>query len=215
MPSSDSLASNAANHEAIEFWFDLGSPYAYIAHRRMAEIRQRTGRPVVWRVFMLGIAFKATGSAPLLDIPLKANYARHDLRRLADYYGAPFQLSPDAPTNTLTAARAFTALRRDSIEMAETFAATCFDAAFASGRDLADKDVLRECLAESGNAETTLEATKDPAVKKALIDSGDEAVSKGVFGAPFFFFRDEPFWGTDRIDMLIARVTGDWTRETG
>jgi 2-hydroxychromene-2-carboxylate isomerase len=205
---------SSQNADTIEFWFDLGSPYAYIAHRRMAEIREQTGRPVLWRVFMLGIAFKATGSAPLLDIPLKATYARHDLKRLADYYAIPFQLPPGAPTNTLTAARAFMAIARTSTDAAERFAATCFDAAFASGRDLADAAVLGQCLAESGNSQTVLEDTKDPAVKTALIDSGDEALAKGVFGSPFFFYREEPFWGTDRIDMLIARATGNWPRSS-
>ncbi|MDD3446301.1 MAG: DsbA family protein, partial [Zavarzinia sp.] len=69
--------------DAIEFWFDFSSAYAFFAAREIDNLGARVGRPVRWRPYMLGTAFKVTGARGLSSTPLKKDYARLDWARLA------------------------------------------------------------------------------------------------------------------------------------
>ena len=93
--------------DAIEFFFDFSSPYAYLASRRMGAIAERHGRHVRWRPMMLGPALAATGGKPLVHLPLKGDYAKRDLARTARFHGIPFAMPRRFPVVTLAAARAF------------------------------------------------------------------------------------------------------------
>ena len=69
--------------EPIEFYFDFSSPYGYLGAQRIDEIGARHGRDVAWKPFLLGAVFKTTRSEPLLGIPMKGDYARVDIPRMA------------------------------------------------------------------------------------------------------------------------------------
>ncbi|MEO1205730.1 MAG: 2-hydroxychromene-2-carboxylate isomerase [Pseudomonadota bacterium] len=194
-----------ATHD-VTFWFDFGSPYAYFAHRRLPAFEKATGAHVISKPFMLGSAFAQTGARPLLDIPLKAAYAKIDLARLARFYDVPFQMPPNAPTVTLAAARIFYGLNATDPAAATTFAKAVFDAAFATGQDVSEQAVVKACLRESGLDEELAAMAQEPEWKQALKDAGAKATESGVFGAPFFVHDGEPFWGVERMDMLIAKL---------
>src|SRR3546814_10341238 len=81
----------------IDFYFDFSSPYGYLASEQIEALAARHGRTVAWRPILLGVVFQQTGGQPLLDIPLKGGYARHDLARSARLLGLPFQLPASFP----------------------------------------------------------------------------------------------------------------------
>src|SRR5215467_8986274 len=96
---------SAAN--AIEFWFDFSSGYAYLAAQEIDALGARVNRPILWRPYMLGTAFKVTGMRGLSSTPVKGDYARHDWARAARRLGVPFQPPADHPKIALPATRAF------------------------------------------------------------------------------------------------------------
>ena len=93
--------------DPIDFYFDFSSPYGYLASRRIDALAAKHGRTVNWRPHLIGAAFKATGSQPLLNIPMKGDYARIDIPRAARMHGVPFVMPERFPFLSVAAARAF------------------------------------------------------------------------------------------------------------
>ena len=93
--------------EPIDFYFDFSSPYGYIASRIVDDFEKRVGRPLRWRPTLLGPAFKAMGTAPLVEIPIKGEYAKKDFARSARLHKVPFRYPERFPIGTAAALRAF------------------------------------------------------------------------------------------------------------
>jgi 2-hydroxychromene-2-carboxylate isomerase len=189
--------------DAIDFYFDFSSPYGYLASRRIGEIVARHGRGVRWRPMMLGAAFAATGGKPLVEMPLKGDYAKRDLARTARFWGIPFAMPRQFPVVTLAAARAFYWLEETAPSLAVPFAEAAFAALFAEDRDIAQPSVVAELVRSVGaDAEAGSAAIGTPAIKARLRAETEAAVARGVFGSPFLFVDGEPFWGADRMDQV-------------
>ena len=204
----------------IDFYFDFSSPYGYLACEQIDALAAKHGRGVAWRPILLGVVFQQTGGQPLLNIPLKGGYARHDLARSARLLGLPFQLPSTFPFLSVAACRAYYWLHDQDPASAVALAKALYREAFGNGGDIdSGEAVLR--IAESagvggggGGASAAGEmatALKDPAVKQRLRDEVSRAISKGVFGSPLFVVDGEPFWGHDRLDQLdLWLQRGGW-----
>ncbi len=189
--------------EPIEFYFDFSSPYAYLASEKIDDLAAKYGRKVKWRPILLGPLFKASGSAPLTEIPLKGDYSRHDFARSARYMGLPFCMPERFPLATQVAARAYYWLHERECGQARAFAHAVFRALFVHNRDVSDPAVVLELALEQGADSAALaEALKSEPLKNRLRAEGEAALARGVFGAPFFFVDKEPFWGADRLPQL-------------
>lgn len=188
----------------VELFFDVGSPYSYLAATQVPALRERTGARVSFRPFLLGGVFKEVGNAPPGGLAPKARWMLSDLTRWAARYGVPFRMSSHFPTNTLGAQRALLAAERLFGEEAmERLAMALFAAMWAEDRDLGSGEELARCAAEAGiDGAALAEAVGDPAVKEALKATTAEAVRRGAFGAPTFFVGDAMFWGNDRLPLL-------------
>jgi 2-hydroxychromene-2-carboxylate isomerase len=193
----------------IAFYFDFSSPYAYLASEQIEALAQRCGRSVDFRPILLGAAFKASGQKPLTEVPLKGDYARHDFARSARYAGVAFRMPEPFPIGTVQAARCCLVLKEQAPALLPTFVHAGFRAYFVEGRNLSDPKVVSEVLTSIGlNADAITTAAADPAIKDALKTQVDEAVARGVFGAPFFLVDGEPFWGNDRLPQLERWLSG-------
>ena len=84
----------------IEFYYDFGSPYTYLAYHRLPVIAARHGAEIIWKPVLLGGIFQATGNHSPAEIPLKAVHSQVDLRRWADKYGVSFTMNPVFPRST-------------------------------------------------------------------------------------------------------------------
>lgn len=189
--------------EPLEFYFDFSSPYAYLASEKIDELAAKYGRKVLWRPILLGVVFKATGSAPLTEIPLKGDYSRHDFDRSARYLGLPFRFPSKFPQATQVAARTYYWLREEDCITARAFAHAAFRALFVHDRNLSDPTVVLELAAKAGANLPILEAgIQSDEIKSRLRQECDTAISRGVFGAPFIFVDGEPFWGADRLPQI-------------
>ncbi len=195
---------------AIEFYFDFSSPYGYLAAQRIDEVVEEYGREVAWKPFLLGALFKTTGSQPLLDIPMKGDYARRDLARSARLYDIPFVLPETFPFMSVAACRATYWLGERDAEDAKELAAALFDAAFGEGRSIGEPSEVAEIAAELGHDEDEVRAAvQDQRIKDLLRREVDAAIAKGVFGSPYIIVDGEPFWGFDRLDDIAVWLETD------
>lgn len=189
--------------KTIEFLFDVGSPTTYLAHRRLPAIAARTGAAVDYIPILLGGVFKATGNAPPGLVAARGRWMSIDMARYAAREAIPFNHNPDFPINTITMMRMLTAARGTSgfAPLAETL----FAAMWERPRNMGDAEVLTATLTTAGfDAAAQFARANDPATKAALVLATENAVARGVFGAPTFFVGDAIFFGQDRLDWVEA-----------
>jgi 2-hydroxychromene-2-carboxylate isomerase len=189
--------------KTVECFFDFGSPTAYLAFTQLPRIAAETGARLVWRPMLLGGVFKATGnSSPVAVLP-KGRWMSQDITRWAKRYGVAFAFNPHFPINTLSLMRGAVGIQLRRPADFERYLSTVFKALWAQPTNLGDAQVLAAMLAEAGIADAEFAALiADAEVKAALIAATEEAVARGVFGAPTTFVGDELFFGQDRLDFV-------------
>jgi 2-hydroxychromene-2-carboxylate isomerase len=196
----------------IEFWFDFSSPYGYLAAYRIDDIAATAGRSVLWRPYLLGAAFKASGQSPLVSQPLRGPYSLRDMQRSARRLKVPLVFPEGFPLATIAAGRAFYWLEARDAGQARDLAKALYRAAFAQGRNIGKTEIVLEVAGELGiDAAGLQDGIADPAVKERLRAETESAIARGIFGSPFFIVDGEPFWGNDRLDDVREWLkTGGW-----
>ena len=188
---------------AVEFYFDVGSPAAYLAWTQLPRIARESGTEIEYRPFLLGGVFQATGNRSPMEVPAKGQYLQDDLQRFARRYGVPFAHNPHFPINTLTLMRGALGLQMREPARMVAYVDAVYRAIWVEGRDMNDAATVAGVLQGAGfDAQQLLALASDPAVKDALKAVTQEAVSRGVFGAPTFFVGQDMFWGQDRLDFV-------------
>ncbi|HZS40570.1 MAG TPA: 2-hydroxychromene-2-carboxylate isomerase [Polyangia bacterium] len=191
----------------VEFFYDLSSPYSYLASTQIEQVAARAGGEVAWRPFVLGAVFKATGNVMPATVAAKAQHMMKDLERWAAHYGVDFKMTTRFPVNAIKAMRLIVAAGRESPPRAAQATHAAFRALWVDDRDITAEDELRQIAASAGlDPARALGAIESPEVKDALRANGDEAVERGAFGAPAFFVGDELFWGNDRLHFVEAAL---------
>jgi 2-hydroxychromene-2-carboxylate isomerase len=194
----------------LEFFFDYGSPYSYVADARLPALCARAGAELVYRPMLLGGVFKATGNRSPAQEPVEAKrrYGGVALLRAAREAGAPFQMNPHFPIDTLTLMRCAVAAQRRGVF--GRFHRTVYPAFWAQGLGLGDRAVLARLLAGAGlDAEALIGAASDPEVKAELKANTEEAVARGAFGAPTFLVGDQLFFGADHLRFAEQALKED------
>ncbi|KAF1031430.1 MAG: 2-hydroxychromene-2-carboxylate isomerase [Pseudomonas sp.] len=189
--------------KTLEFFFDLGSPASYLAYTQLPGLCAATGAQPIYQPMLLGGVFKATGNASPITIPAKGRYMFQDLARYAQRYSVPLKFNPHFPINTLTLMRAITGIQMRQPERFIDFIDGLFRALWVEGRPLAEPAVVAQVLTEHGfDPDEVLALANDEDVKAALKDKTEQAIQRGVFGAPSFFVDGQLFFGQDRMDFV-------------
>jgi 2-hydroxychromene-2-carboxylate isomerase len=190
----------------LEFWYEFASTYSYPAAMRVESLAAAAGVAVRWRPFLLGPIFGSQGwrDSPFNIYPVKGKYMWRDLERICAREGLPLALPPHAfPQNGLKAARL--ALAGGADGWTPAFTRAVYTANFAQQKDIADDAVLADILARLGiDPAGTAAAANAPFNKERLKAQTDEAVARGLFGAPSLTVGEELFWGNDRLEDAIA-----------
>ncbi len=187
----------------VEFYFDFGSPYTYLAYHQLPKIAAKKDAKVVWRPMLLGGVFQATGNRSPIEIPAKGRYSLIDLQRWARHFGVPMTMNPHFPINTLQLMRGAVAYQLRGEAEFQRYLAAIFGAMFEQPRNLGQAEQVAAVLQETGfDAGEFPALISDPTVKDRLKRNTEEAVARGVFGAPTFFVGEQMFWGQDRLDFV-------------
>ena len=194
-------------NRTVEFVFDVGSPYSYLAYHHLPKIARAQQATIVWTPVLLGGIFQATGNRSPVETPAKGVHLNTDLQRWAALYGVNYTRNPHFPINTLTLMRGAVALQMRSESAMLRYLDAVFEAMFDKPENLGDPAVLGRVLANAGMDPAELLAlTQSQAVKDKLKANTEQAIARGAFGAPSFFVGDDMFWGQDRLHFVEAAL---------
>lgn len=197
----------------IEFFFDFSSPYGYFGSTAIEALAARHGRSVRWQPILLGVIFRATGSGPLVSVPLKGDYALHDFKRTARFHGIDFNMPDPFPIATTAPARAMLWTRAEHGEQqAVALAKALYRAYFVDNIDIsAPANVVQVGAALGLDAAMLAQGLDGAAARAQLKADTEDAMQRGVFGSPFVIVDSEPFWGFDRFADIDAMLSGAMT----
>ena len=192
----------------LEFYFDYGSPYSYLADTQVEAIARRTGATLARKPMLLGGVFKSTGNHSPAELPQKSAWSAFDMPLWARHYGVPFQRNPFFPINTLALMRGAAAAQLDG--SFDRYHPAIFRAMWVEGRNLNDMKEVAAVLAAAGfDAQKFGNRIQEQDVKDRLKATTDEAVARGVFGAPTSFVDGKMFFGNDRLPFVELALKGD------
>ena len=197
--------------QVLEFWYEFASTYSYLAAGRIEALAEVAEVRVRWRPFLLGPLFAAQGwtTSPFNLFPAKGRNMWRDVEREAARFGLPPVTRPDPfPQNTLVAARV--AVLGVESDWLVPFTKAIFAASFAQGRSIAEPSAVSTILTELGLDPDLLKQAATEPNKTRLKAIGEEAKSRGLYGAPTFVTEDgEVFWGNDRLEQALAWAAGE------
>lgn len=192
----------------MQFWFEFASTYSYPAALRVEALARRHEVPLEWKAFLLGPIFQAQGwnDSPFNLFPVQGRYMWRDLERICADLELPFRRPGRFPQHSVLAARI--ACRFASEPWLPDFVRAVFQANFAEDQDIAQPEVLEQCLnrLDLPGAEL-LQQAQSPESKALLRAQTERAVALGIFGAPTFIVGDKLFWGNDRLEAALAWAT--------
>jgi 2-hydroxychromene-2-carboxylate isomerase len=189
--------------KTVEFYFDVGSPAAYLAWHRLPRICEEAGAALAYKPMLLGGVFQAAGNQSPMNIPAKGRYVMADLERFARRFQVRFNHNPFFPINTLMLMRGATGMQMRDEARLVPYVDAVYRAIWVDGKNMNDPGVVAGVLQEAGFEPASLLAmTNDPEVKDRLKTVTQEAVARGVFGAPTFFVDGHMYWGQDRLDFV-------------
>lgn len=197
------------NNQEVDFYFDFGSPNAWLAHTLIPKIAERSGIRFHYRPILLGGVFALTGNQPPMqafaELPAKVKWFRREMTRFVERHHIPFVLNPHFPVNTLKIMRG-AVLFQDSPQFMP-YVEACFRHMWVDPKNLGDEATLTKALEDSGfDSEGLLRGIDDPEIKSALKTATEEAVARGVFGAPTFLADDELYFGKEQLLELEVDV---------
>ncbi|WP_217474948.1 2-hydroxychromene-2-carboxylate isomerase [Stutzerimonas stutzeri] len=195
--------------KTLEFFFDLGSPASYLAWSQLPALCADTGAQLRCRPMLLGGVFQATGNSSPATVPAKGRYMATDLLRHARRYGVAFAFNPHFPINTLALMRGAIGYQLRQPDAFSAYLDALFQSLWVDQRNLGDQAVLAATLETAGlDVRQYQTMIGDEQVKTALKTNTEEAVQRGVFGAPTFFVGDEMFFGQDRLTFVADALMG-------
>jgi 2-hydroxychromene-2-carboxylate isomerase len=195
----------------VEFHFDFGSPNAYLAHRVIPGIEQKTGVAFRYVPILLGGVFKLTSNQPPMlqfkGIKNKLDYQRLEVRRFIKKHGlARFQMNPHFPVNTVQIMRG--AIAAEPRGVFARYVEVVFTAMWEEGKKMDDAEVIRATLDAAGlDGAELLASIQEQSVKQALIAATEASVARGTFGAPTFYVGEEIFFGKDSLGAVQEAIT--------
>jgi len=195
----------------VEFHFDFGSPNAYLAHKVLPDIAQRTGVAITYVPILLGGVFKLTNNRSpaesLAGIRNKSEYERLEMVRFIRRHGIPFAMNPYFPVNTLLLMRG--AVAAEELGVFQRYVDAVFDHMWAEPKKMDDPAVVVAALDASGLPARDLAAlTQTQPVKDRLLANTTASVERGTFGSPTFFVNDEIYFGKDRLGDVEEAIAG-------
>lgn len=190
--------------KTIDYYFTPASPWAYLGHQRFVDIAKRRGAHINVKPVDFGRIFPVSGGLPLAKrAPQRQSYRMMELKRWRAFLGIPLNLQPKFfPPDAAPASLLIIAADRKELG-ALALAGAIMRAVWAEDRNIADPETLKMIAREQGRDAALLAATAAEPETKALFDAyTQEAIDRGVFGAPTFAYGEELFWGQDRLEFV-------------
>jgi 2-hydroxychromene-2-carboxylate isomerase len=195
--------------KTIDFYWDLGSTNTYFALKLLRPLAARYNAQIRWHPFNLGHVFQSNRYVLMDESKAKLRNRRDDLMRWAKRYQLPFRMPDQFPIKTCRALKGAIAMRQWGQE--DAFIEAIFAAYWENNvGTIGEYAVLRDIAADLGVDPVEFElASESPGVRAALIDSTNDALARGVFGAPSMIIEDSLYWGKDRMEFIETQLAAN------
>lgn len=188
----------------LELYWDVASPYTYLAVTQIDKLIQRTGAEVDLIPFLLGGVFKGANNMMPASNPAKAMYLMHDLVRWREHYQVQMKMPPTElifPLNSILPMRAAIFAKRSG--KGAEYCREIFRAYWAEGRNVSEQAEVESVARAAGlDPAAVLAGANEQSVKDELRKNTEEAVARGAFGAPTMYVGDQMFFGNDRLHFV-------------
>ncbi|MCP3985064.1 MAG: 2-hydroxychromene-2-carboxylate isomerase [bacterium] len=194
----------------LEFFFDCGSPWTYLAFHKIEELAEEAGAELIWRPILVGGVFNSVNpevyEARANPNPRRARYHAKDLADWARLYGLQMSWPDVFPVNSVKAMRG--ALVAGDADRLPPYARATFERYWGKGEDISQEGVLASIAEGVGlDPGDFLEAIRKPSIKDRLRANTDELIERGGFGSPTMFVDgDDMFFGNDRLPLVRAAL---------
>jgi 2-hydroxychromene-2-carboxylate isomerase len=188
----------------IDFYFSFISLYTYIGYEAFQDLVNRYDLEVNYKPIDLHAVFSAGGGLPVSKRPPQRQAYRFvEMQRWRLARNIPLVLKPKHhPSDPVIGHRMLLAALKEGADVRQ-FVGNALKILWVNDSDIQDPEVMVQVANESGlKGDALLEKSHDAAIQTDIDSLTQEAVQRQVFGTPFFFYRDEPFWGQDRLEML-------------
>ncbi len=189
----------------VDYYFTPHSPWTYLGHQRFLDMIMSHQGAMNLKPVDFGKIFPASGGLPLPKrAPQRQAYRMMELKRWREHLGIPLNLEPKFfPVDPELASLLIIAAGANRSAVAPSLAYDLMRAVWVEDRNIADADTLKAIIRAKGlPADELLAQATSPETKATYESFTQEALARGVFGAPTFVYRDELFWGQDRLDFL-------------
>jgi 2-hydroxychromene-2-carboxylate isomerase len=190
--------------KVVDYYYTPASPWTYLGHQRFDAIARRNGAAIQYKPVDYGKIFPLSGGLPLgKRAPQRQAYRLAELKRWREFLGVPLNIQPKYhPVASDLAAQLIIAAERAGAP-AGPLSLALMRACWAEDRNISDADTLVAVATEQGLDGAKLIATaRTPEITMLYEAFTREAIDRQVFGAPFYIYKGEPFWGQDRLDFL-------------
>lgn len=186
----------------IEFYFDFGSPTAYLAYHRLMQLAERYDAEIEYKGVLLGGVFKASGNSSPIAVPAKGRYMGVvDLPRFAKAYDVEMVFNPHFPINTLPLMRGYYAAKAMGAEA--SYLQVMFDGMWKNKIDFSKPENLIQVVNDLGlDAEQFSALIASDEIKAQLKEASEELVKRHGFGVPTMYIGKEMFFGQDRLNFI-------------
>jgi len=189
----------------IEFYFDFSSPYSYIGYKEINQLEKKTSFKIKYMPIFLGGLHNSAGITPAAFISIKSKYMVRDAKLVSEKKNIKFNFNSYFPIKTINLMRGFIVAEEDNFE--KIYTEKIFNAIWKDGLNMNDSIVINKVLKNIDlNPEKFLARATDEKIKDRLRKLTDNALKKGVFGAPTFLVNKKIFWGQDRLSYAIDEV---------
>ena len=185
----------------LDFYYDFISPYSYIAHKKISELKKKTNIKFNYKGVLLGGLHKIGGITAPFFINTKAKFMIRDCKMVTKKLNLKFTFNSNFPINSLKLMRG-TLVIDDKIK--EIYIDKIFDAYWGDGLNLSDEIIFNKILAELNINKTLFyKNIRELKIKEKLKRNTNDAHDKGVFGAPTYIVNKKIFWGQDRLEYAL------------
>ena len=191
--------------KSIEFYFDFVSPYSYIAHKQIQKVEKKNTFKIKYMPICLGGLHNSAGVTPAAFISVKAKYMIKDTKLVSEKKNIKFKFNYYFPIKTVNFMRGVIIAEEDNCE--KVYIEKIFNAIWKDGLNMNDQNIIEKVIKNMDiNPKTFLLRATDTKIKDKLKKLTDDALGKGIFGAPTFLINKKIFWGQDRLSYAVNEV---------
>ena len=188
--------------KSIEFYFDFVSPYSYIAHKEIQKVEKKNTFKIKYMPICLGGLHNSAGVTPAAFISVKAKYMIKDTKLVSEKKNIKFTFNYYFPIKTVNFMRGVIIAEEDNFE--KLYIEKIFNAIWKDGLNMNDQSIIEKVIKNMDiNPKTFLLRATDIKIKDKLKKLTDDALKKGIFGAPTFLINKKIFWGQDRLSYAV------------